>query len=382
MGRIDSNVTNRVNHNSHQQPKTERENNSSKVQLQPNARGKGNTNPSEQVAIKNGIDTSVLKLVLLGKLAAFNASETKGNEVKVTYVPVDQRHKGLSKYDILPFFANRPKGFPDRYRAVNPRLAAQGVKGEKALNFPLKDGKHILVDGNGVKRGAVGPSNVRLNYAQVKTINGEKHYYAFATSIDHDNNPKTKSIGASGWIKASAIKNGNDPKYTKEDIRRSQPPPVSEVHGKHEDYQQYVVKNVAPEQLTGKDGKPKYGYMENGKFVSYKVLPGVTKNERVAAGDYLRRDGNVINLGFNAAGLSNDTFKVDGTKPVVFHRAPTSVKSATIDIDLFHPKDKNHAGQKPVTRMRFVYGYVETQGTKRWGWMALGALERKDNQGK
>ena len=374
MGRIHGGVKHNINYVIHQQPKIEKQKNSPKVQSQPDARGKENASISENAAIKNGIDTSVLRLGLGIKLAAFNASKAKRSEVKVTYIPADRRHKGLSKYDNLPHFKNRPAGFPDRYRAVNPKRAAAGVRGEKALHFPLKAGSHKLYDGNGVDRGTITKSDVKLNYAQVRTINGEKHYYAFATQIKDSNG---NSTGASGWVKASAIEKGNDPKFTREEIRKSQPPPVSETHGKHENYEQYVVKNVAPEQLTGKDGKPKYGFMENGKFVSYKVLPGHTRNESVAARDYLRRGGNVINLGFNAAGLSNDTFKVDGNKPLVFHRAPTSVKSATVDIDLYHPKDKNHAGQKPVARMRFVYGYVETQGTKRWGWMALGALEKK-----
>ncbi len=297
------------------------------------------------------------------------------DEVKVTYVPLDKRHEGVSKYDVLPHFSNRPKGFPDRYRAVNPKLAAEGVKGKKALLFPLKPGTVKLVDGNGKERGVVRRSSVKLNYAQVKTIDGEKYYYAFSTRIGKDKNaPNT--YPASGWIKASAIKAGNDPQYKNSDIRKSRAQPVNEVHGKHADYQQYTVKNVAPKELTGADGKPKYGYMENGKFVSYKVLPGKTKDTNFAASDYLRRKGSVINLGFNAAGLSNDTFKTNGTEPLVFHRAPTSVKSATVDIDLYHPKDSKHAGEKPIQKMRFVYGYVESEGVKRWGWMALGALKK------
>ena len=119
------------------------------------------------------------------------------------------------------------KGFPDRYRAVNPKLAGAGIKDEKALDFPLKSGSHQLYDGDGKERGLILRSKVKLNYAQVKEINGEKYYYAFATRIT-DKNSKI-DISASGWIKASAIENGNEPKFTKEDIKNAQPQPVSEV---------------------------------------------------------------------------------------------------------------------------------------------------------
>lgn len=392
MRKIDGGVRNNISHAINQQPKIEKQKISPNIQSQPIARGRVNSNISENTASKNNIDTSALRFGMELKLKAFIASKAKPIEVKATYIPADQRHKGLSKYDNLPHFKNRPAGFPDRYRAVNPKLKAEGVKGEDALHFPLKKGEHILYDGNGDERGTIIRSTVKLNYAQVRIINGEKHYYAFATKINHDKDSKTKSIDASGWIKASAIEKGNDPKFTPEEIKKSQPPPVSEVHGKYENYEKYDVKNVSPNQLKGADGKPKYGFIEkskiieNGKlvekstFVSYKVLPGISKDKSVKASDYLMRGGNVVNLGFNPAGLSDDTFKVDG-EPIVFHRAPTSVKSATVDIDLFHPKDKDHAGKKPVTRMRFVYGFVEIQGNKRWGWMALGALEKK-NTGK
>ena len=299
--------------------------NSKKNKIAPT---KSNGNISENIAVKNGIDSSIRKSQLESKLNAFVASRNNGSDkVKVTYIPFDQRHKGLSKYDNLPHFKNRPSGFPDRYRAVNPKLvesvrsekdlSIKKEKAEKALLFPIKDGARIY-DGRGEERGTITRerSSVKLNYAQVRIINNEKHYYAFSTRIT-DKNSGVK-IDASGWIKASDIERGNDPKFTGEEIAKSQPPPVSESHGKHEKYEQYIVKNVKPEQLTDKNGKPKYGFFnEKKEFVSYKVLPGIDE-KNVAASDYLMRTGNVINLGFNAAGLSNDTFKVDGTTPLVF----------------------------------------------------------------
>lgn len=356
--------------------------------FQPNSVGRNHL--AQNLAIKNGADANFLRSLIAGKLPSTSATSQSAEAVKVVYIPADKRHKGLSPYDNLPFFANRPKGFPDRYRAVNPKRAAAGDRGESALKFPLKAGENQLYDGAGAPRGEISANEVKLNYAQVKEINGEKYYYAFATKIDHDNRKNTNSIGASGWVKASAIEKGNDPKFSKEDIRRSQPPPVSERYGKHEDYQQYTVSNTNPKDFLGEDGKPKYGYIKNGEFISYKVLPGVpavdkdNRKTSIAASDYLKRGGDVINLGFNPAGMSNDTFKIDQNNPIVFHRAPKSLKGTTIEIDLYYPKDKNHAGEKSVGKMRFVYGYVETPGEngrteKRWGWMPRAVLTPKSD---
>ncbi len=393
---------NSVNHQFH--APTTRETPKDKIQPQPapvlhNTRS--NQSVSVNPAIKSGFEAGFIKM-RLARLLSSKAERGSGDAVKVIHIPADKRHKGLSPYDNLLHFAHRQKGFPDRYRAVNPRLepaarlaarhakdkAARKAALEAALRFPLKENNTKLYDGSGNERkGVITAKDVKLNYAQVKIINGKKHYYAFATQIDPDNNPKThNSIGASGWIRASAIKTGHDPKFNSADVRRSQPPVISESHGKHKNYQQYEVLAQKPEQiLNEKTGKPRYGYMKDGEYISYKVLPEVPLSGKasIAASDYLMRKGGVINLGFNVAGVSNDTFNVvNGNKPLVFHRAPQSLKGTTAEIDLYHPKDKNHAGKKPVASMRFVYGYVEYPGAdgklaKRWGWMARAALKPK-----
>ena len=99
-----------------------------------------------------------------------------------------------------------------------------------------------------------------------------------------------------------------------------------------------------------------------------------------------RRLEHVINLGFNVAGVSNDTLKIEGNTPV-FHRA--SGKGTTAVVNLYYPKvDKKHAGIKPVGTMKFVYGYFEYPGgkdtktgqiktEKKWGWLPLDALKRR-----
>ncbi len=84
----------------------------------------------------------------------------------------------------------------------------------------------------------------------------------------------------------------------------------------------------------------------------------------------------MINLGFNVAGVSNDTFRIKGAKrPLIFHRSAD--KDATVVIDLFYPKDAVHDGEKIFGKMVFVYGYVATLEGKRWGWMPLDTLKLK-----
>ncbi len=99
-------------------------------------------------------------------------------------------------------------------------------------------------------------------------------------------------------------------------------------------------------------------------------------NQSVASTDYLKRGDAVINLGFNVAGVSNDTFRVDGVnRPLVFHRS--AEKDATAVIDLFYPKSTEHTGEEIIGKMIFVYGYIDTSSGKRWGWIALDALKAK-----
>lgn len=376
MLKIHSGVTNKPNHNIHQQPKTEKQNKSAKVEkehkpaeFQPQhtaAPVKAKTNPPPpHTTLTNGLAGDLLKLKLEAKLKkAETAANTRKSKVHVTYVPYNKRHQ--SKYDAQPPFS-RPPGSPDRDRAINPSTGD--------FYFPIKENS-VLMDGNGVPRGTIDWGRLKLNFGQVKTINNERCYYTVGITITDKNGVKSP---ASGWIKESSIQPGNEPKFTLNQIKKSQPPDLLEEFPKlkEKDFREYEVMNVAPQEIRDADGKSKYGYMRNGEFVSYKVKPEVSEARNVEAGDYLRRDGNVINLGFNAAGMSNDTFQTDG-EPVVFHRAPNEVKGTTIEIDLYHPKDDDHAGKKPVGRMRFVYGYVETQGTKRWGWMPLGALKLKN----
>lgn len=367
-----------------------------------------------------------------------------GEDEPGIYIPADKRHKGLSKFDQLPF-TDRKKGDPERYRALNPKYvkkengnyyfllkananahyfdenlndkgvltdrniavdltnikkakAADGEKVEKYfyvkdlgympessleqkfetikggiwLRFPLKKGEHQLYDGTGIERGKITADSVRLNYGQQKQINGESFYYVFSSKIAMQN--AKDQMGASGWMKASAIEDGNDPQYSAEVVEKMQPPPTPGAT-----FTKYEITGGNQQEISGKDknGNPvyKYGFMRNGEFVSYKVLPKQTV-ANVAATDYLKRSDDVVNLGFNVAGVSNDTFRINGAnRPLIFNRS--SDKDATANIDLYFPKDATHDGEQSIGKMIFVYGYVETPGGNRWGWMALDALRPK-----
>ena len=115
-----------------------------------------------------------------------------------------------------------------------------------------------------------------------------------------------------------------------------------------------------------------------GEFVAYKVLPKVPLDgkQSIASTDYLKRADDVINLGFNVAGVSNDTFRIKGAnRPLVFYRSAD--KDAAASIDLFYPRSAVHDGEKIVGKMIFVYGYVDIPAGKRWGWIPLDALKLK-----
>lgn len=265
----------------------------------------------------------------------------------------------------------RDKGYVLRSRFPS----ASEIRTGKWFRFPIKDGKHPVYDGTGIVRGTLASDAVRLNYGQQKQINGERCYYAFATSMIPEG--ATEKKGASGWIKASAIQSGNDPQYSAEVVTKMQPPPTPGAT-----FTRYEVTGGDPEEKIGSDasGKPvlRFGYRNAaGDFIAYKVLPGVALAGRasIAATDYLRRNDAVINLGFNVAGVSNDTYRVSSaTRRLIFHRA--SDRDATAVIDLYFPRDAAHDGLQPVGKMVFVYGYVDENGAKqRWGWMALGALK-------
>lgn len=254
--------------------------------------------------------------------------------------------------------------------------SAAEIKAGHWFYFPLKSGKHPLFDGTGIVRGTLSVDAVKLNYGQQKEINGERCYYAFSTSILLAGT--SAKGGASGWISASAIQDGNDPDYSPEVVAKMQPAPTT-----NDTFTTYEVTGGDPQATSGKDasGKPiyKFGYQgADGAFIEYKVLPGIPRvgKESIRTTDYLKRNDDVINFGFNISGVSNDTYRISSAKrPLTFHRS--SDKDATAIIDMFFPKDATHDGLKPIRKMLWAYGYIDEGTRKRWGWIPLDALKPK-----
>ncbi len=250
------------------------------------------------------------------------------------------------------------------------------IKAGRWFSFPIKAGEHNLYDGTGIVRGKLAANSVRLNYGLQKEIKSETYYYAFSTKLKISN----EIVGASGWIKASAIEAGNDPQFNTDFVKKMQMPTAA-----NDTFTKYEITGGNPQEISGKDEngaiKYKFGYADkNGNFVAYKVLPKIPLdgNQSIASTDYLKRSDAVINLGFNVAGVSNDTFRIDGAnRPLIFHRS--SEKDATVIIDLFYPKDAAHDGETIVGKMIFVYGYVAANN-KRWGWIPLDALKLKSKK--
>lgn len=356
------------------------------------------------------------------------------------YIPADQRHRGLSRYDLIPF-TDRKRGDIDRYRAVNPNFVkrengryfyaltvnkdapvydenliakgtlgatdveidltdtkttadkisyvfvknkgyirasaveqtAQQIRRGKWFYFPLKSGAHKLFDGTGIERGTLIADSVKLNYGLQKEIGGEIFYYAFATQMKLKTGEQT---GASGWIKQSAIAAGNDPRFDPSFVAKMQMPTASD-----DKFTAYEITGGEP-QAKNSAGVFKFGFQDkNGNFIAYKVLPKIPLDGRqsVAVTDYLKRGDEVVNLGFNPAGVSNDTFRVGGrNRPLIFYRS--AEKDATAAIDLFYPKDAAHSGEEIAAKMIFVYGYVAAGNNKRWGWIPLDALRLAGNK--
>ncbi len=291
--------------------------------------------------------------------------------VEVDLTQTKSQKDGISKTE--KYVYAKGKG----YVAITAlRQTPSEIKAGRWFYFPVKTGEHQLYDGTGISRGKLVASSVKLNYGQEKKINKENYYYAFSTKIIV--NGSKEVIGASGWIKATAIQAGNEPQYDRKFTEKMQMPTAV-----NDTFTDYAITGGDPHETIGKDdnGKIKYkfGYADKkGKFVAYKVLPKIPLdgNQSVASTDYLKRGDAVINLGFNVAGVSNDTFRIDGVnRPLIFHRS--AEKDSTALIDLFCPKDTEHTGEEIVGKMVFVYGYIDTQSGKRWGWIPLDALKAK-----
>lgn len=221
----------------------------------------------------------------------------------------------------------------DGNRLVNPKTGKTGFSINQDL-FKSKDGVR-MVDGEGKDRGRLIESPVKINYGQRKTINGEPHVYAFATHIKTPQGDRS----ASGWIPEKALKDG--PIQNMPSIEAPKP----------------IGGDLKGGTFTITGGDPK-------KFGDLKVAPHISRKERVAAGDYMRRPGGVVNMLYNLpgkGGVSTDTFKTGAT----FIRS-AGVKP--VQVQLYKPESSEQAG-----KMTFVYGRVGD----RYGWIAQDSLAKK-----
>jgi hypothetical protein len=197
-------------------------------------------------------------------------------------------------------------------------------------------------DGNGNVLATENGAHLTFNYGQTRYLAGKAHALALTTSN-----------GSAGWYPIDHIsgetsfddQNGNVDAKDTGGVRMSC----------------YAIRNAADESLAAR-----------------KVVKGATDaHER--AGDYLplvrangKRSANLVFSvpGFALGGATTDHFPA-GTK---FRRidVPTSSGRPSISIPLWKESSPNVQDGT----MRFIYGFVRAaDGVKRFGWMALPALE-------
>jgi hypothetical protein len=218
-----------------------------------------------------------------------------------------------------PFNCRLPNGSSaNANRYDNPRTGSD--------HWDIRAGSG-LYDGVGNLRGIIRDGSVKINFGQRKVIGGRTFVYAFAVTLNG-------GTAASGWMLQSAVLDGNI---------RSMPT----VNARNPGQGSYETEWV----ITGGDVNL-YG--------SLKVKPNVTESH-VAASDYLRRTGDVVNVLYSLPGMggvASDTLPLG----VVFHR---SHGVQEVNIALYRPAQATVVGH-----MTFIYGHV----SGRFGWIARDAL--------
>jgi hypothetical protein len=208
---------------------------------------------------------------------------------------------------------------------------------------------HEVRDGDGALLDVNTESELKFNYGQQRTFDGEPYVFAMSTS--------NKSAG---WFPLSGVKSG--------DVLATRVGHVSAHQSGLAHLGCYAVKNSTDDVLAAK----KVVYDTSS-------APGPTGE---AAGDYLarvRENGRrSINLTFSTPGYSLGGVAVDhfvaGTK---FRRVdvPTDGGAPSIDVPLWTQASNGHFTKASGT-LKFVYGYViAATGTLRAGWMPYPALE-------
>lgn len=196
-----------------------------------------------------------------------------------------------------------------------------------------------LHDGLGRVRGTLTAPEAKINWGQRKRLLGVWMVYAWDSVIRL---PRGGYQRASGWIPESALAHPLVAMPNVEPLL----PAGGAMGGRY--------------RITGGDAA---------SFGDARIHPNVRGGGQRAT-DYLRRDGDVINLLYStpgAGGVATDTLPVGAT----FQRA-TQVQE--IRIRLYHP-----ASARPysISVLTFIYGRADIPGERpRWGWIALRALQR------
>lgn len=221
---------------------------------------------------------------------------------------------------------------PDGDRGYAPRVYNPHTRSEY---WPIAEGAHLR-DGMGNVRGLVASDRVRVNLGMRKSIGGVTHVYAWTVELD-------SGIRASGWVREGALRDASTLRRRMETLRLPNP-------GEGEYETDWII--------TGGD---------NARFAPFKVTRDFTGGGREAT-DYLRRQGDVVNLIYNTPGRELGGYSVD-TFPIGthFHRA-RGVNQITVP--LYRP-----GSTRVSAEMHFVYGFVWDGAERRYGWMAREALE-------
>jgi hypothetical protein len=210
------------------------------------------------------------------------------------------------------------------------------------------DPGQTVLDGNGAALGVNSASQLKFNYGQMRTFNGESYVFAMSTST-----------ASSGWFPLAGVVSG--------DVLEQRVGHVSAHQSGLGHMSCYVVKDSTDDTLARK----KVVYDSSSS-------PGPSGE---AAGDYLakvRANGlRSINLVFNTPGYALGGVAVDhfpaGTK---FQRVdvPTDSGAPSVDVPLWEQASNGHF-TKAAGSLKFIYGYViAATGTLRAGWMAYPAL--------
>lgn len=209
-------------------------------------------------------------------------------------------------------------------------------------------GGDSVYDGEGTPLAAQPAGSLVFNYGMLKTINGRQMALAMATAN-----------GSAGWIPTDHI------------VDRT----TFLANDKAVDAKSPGTAHMSCYKVRDSDDKS----LELKKVVYNSKEDPITGHER--AGDYLslvrannKRSANMAYAvpGFSLGGGTDDHI-LAGTH---FQRVdvPTDAGPPSISIPLW-VQDSNGDFKKQSGTMRFIYGFIRTNGVARWGWMSMDALE-------